>query len=1085
MRRWAGQARRHTLRLSHHGAHLLSEILVGILLVLALGVGGIAWRLSQGPWELPVLARALERAAAPGLALSIGHAALAWEGFARGGVAPLDIRLADVAVSGPGAPHRLAVPRAQVSLSVAALLTGQVRVRSLTVDAPALTLERDAAGNVRIARVGEAGENTPLGTIFASLAAPPGGNGPLSALRRMRLSDGSITFIDRRLGATWNARHLDLALRRAAGGGATATISGQMVIGSKTAAVQATATIPEGFGQPQAGPIEVTARSGAIVPADLAPLAPGVAHLAGVRVPVSASGALQLDAGLAIAGLDLAIHVGSGTVDVHGLAEPIAGADAHITGSPEHLAIDVQRLQVAPRGAPVTTLSGHAELTRDTGGYALTANARLDRLRFADIAQVWPQGVGGHTTESWLASNITAGEATDGQVALSARVAADFSAMTLETLAGGIVGKDLTVHWLAPIAPVEHVNARLAFETPDALTITATSGHQVGTDLAASQARMVISGLEEHDQFADIKVTLAGPAADVAAILGHPRLNLLARAHLALNDVQGQIAGTLHFPRLPLLAHLQADDVKVEATGTTKGLHLTGLVAGRNLDDGDFSFTVSNDGLTLDGSATIAGIAGQVKAALDFRAGSASQIIQQANVTGSATAAALAAAGIDTFGALKGPVVAQASWQRQRGGAGSLAFSADLAAASLTVPRLDWRKPAGTPATLQGRLLLAGERITALDGLALRGVGIDVAGRLAFAAGQPRQLVLDRLVWEPGTDASLALGFPPAPQGTWTIAVSGKRFDVSALLAPAKGTRGAQPATVRQPMARGPAWNATVDLQRLVTGAGLGLDNFTVRATSDGLRLIALDAGGMTGKAAFSASIARTAAGYAMHVSAGDAGALLAATRTTDSVLGGRLEVTAADPATSPLSDWSGTLTMHAFSVRNQPVLGKLLQAMTLYGVLDALRSKGVAFDTLIAPFHDRDETITLANARAFSASLGMTAKGTIDLGTNRCDVQGTLVPAYFFNTLLGRMPFIGPLFSPEKGGGLFAATYGVSGDCDDPSVGVNPLAALTPGFLRGVFGIFDEPATPATPATPGAPAAPAGKPPAAPNGNR
>jgi len=27
-----------------------------------------------------------------------------------------------------------------------------------------------------------------------------------------------------------------------------------------------------------------------------------------------------------------------------------------------------------------------------------------------------------------------------------------------------------------------------------------------------------------------------------------------------------------------------------------------------------------------------------------------------------------------------------------------------------------------------------------------------------------------------------------------------------------------------------------------------------------------------------------------------------------------------------------------------------------------------------------------------------------------------------------------------------------------DPAVTVNPLAALTPGFLRGVFGIFDTP---------------------------
>jgi hypothetical protein len=100
---------------------------------------------------------------------------------------------------------------------------------------------------------------------------------------------------------------------------------------------------------------------------------------------------------------------------------------------------------------------------------------------------------------------------------------------------------------------------------------------------------------------------------------------------------------------------------------------------------------------------------------------------------------------------------------------------------------------------------------------------------------------------------------------------------------------------------------------------------------------------------------------------------------------------------------------------------------------------------------------IELADARAFSASLGMTAKGRIDLGRRVFDVQGTVVPAYFINSLLGRVPLLGKLVSPETGGGLFAMSYGVKGPFDDPSVRVNPLSAVTPGFLRGLFGVFDS----------------------------
>jgi hypothetical protein len=71
--------------------------------------------------------------------------------------------------------------------------------------------------------------------------------------------------------------------------------------------------------------------------------------------------------------------------------------------------------------------------------------------------------------------------------------------------------------------------------------------------------------------------------------------------------------------------------------------------------------------------------------------------------------------------------------------------------------------------------------------------------------------------------------------------------------------------------------------------------------------------------------------------------------------------------------------------------------------------------------------------------------------------MTGTIVPAYFFNSMLGQLPLVGKLFSPEKGGGVFAARFGLNGNIDDPSVSINPISALTPGFLRGIFGVFDR----------------------------
>jgi hypothetical protein len=64
-------------------------------------------------------------------------------------------------------------------------------------------------------------------------------------------------------------------------------------------------------------------------------------------------------------------------------------------------------------------------------------------------------------------------------------------------------------------------------------------------------------------------------------------------------------------------------------------------------------------------------------------------------------------------------------------------------------------------------------------------------------------------------------------------------------------------------------------------------------------------------------------------------------------------------------------------------------------------------------------------------------------------------VPAYFFNSLPGRIPLIGELFSPQKGGGVFAANYSIDGKLADPDVSLNPLSALAPGVLRSFFDLF------------------------------
>ena len=86
---------------------------------------------------------------------------------------------------------------------------------------------------------------------------------------------------------------------------------------------------------------------------------------------------------------------------------------------------------------------------------------------------------------------------------------------------------------------------------------------------------------------------------------------------------------------------------------------------------------------------------------------------------------------------------------------------------------------------------------------------------------------------------------------------------------------------------------------------------------------------------------------------------------------------------------------------------------------------------------------------------------GTVTFPKRTLDLQGTLVPSYTLNHGLGNVPLVGKVLTGSDGGGLFAARYSIKGSDDAPDVSVNPLSFLTPGFLRGLFDVFDKPKNP------------------------
>ena len=133
------------------------------------------------------------------------------------------------------------------------------------------------------------------------------------------------------------------------------------------------------------------------------------------------------------------------------------------------------------------------------------------------------------------------------------------------------------------------------------------------------------------------------------------------------------------------------------------------------------------------------------------------------------------------------------------------------------------------------------------------------------------------------------------------------------------------------------------------------------------------------------------------------------------------------------------------------PLLAQLLAVSSITGIPELMSGEGIAFQELAIQLTKQPNRVEIIEAKASGLSVGMTAQGTIQGADDIADLTGTIVPIASVNRLFSAIPLIGDLVT-GGGGGLFAFTYRISGPLHNPSVSVNPLSVLAPGFVRNLF---------------------------------
>lgn len=765
------------------------------------------------------------------------------------------------------------------------------------------------------------------------------------------------------------------------------------------------------------------------------------ARFTGSSVPVSLRAAIWPGAELNIARAQVKVTLGPGHLGVGVNSLPIDSGGFSLKITPGTAALSGGFLDLSRSGAskPRMSFSGTAKLG---SLWNISVSASTDVVQAQDIATYWPPALI-PLTRKWVIGNITAGAARDASFVFSLTAPPDLGRLRLTGVSGGFSAQDLTLSWLKGVTPLTELNGRMVFQDLNNALVTADSARLGG--MVVTQGRMALSNMSvPAPTMGQLNVSLTGGVAAAIAVLNAPPLSLLRQAPPQLALATGNAAVTVE-ARIPFIKDLQLEDTALRVSADLSQTAFGSGVPGLAFSQGNGRLEATAQGLSAKADLQFAGQPARLYVRVGFSGKGGSEDLTLSSLAGPVLLRRL---GLDaSAGVAGGAVPYSLHITGAATGTQAMRLQADLTPAALRMAHLGWSKPAGAAGQLELTGTLGHGQLVALGSIDATAPGLNIQG-------QEQNGQMDFSTANIGrTMASGVLRPPTAADAAWAASFSGPMLDLRLR----GGNAAKQSSAASTPRATaapsGPLWRAQLTFEHLALAPAPApvLNGFSFNGSGQGGTL--LQGQGSVGDAAFSVAPAGPLRWHA-RVRAPDTGLLLRAMNAYGGLEGGALTLDADYGGATPAA---GQAVLTDFRLLKAPGFTKIMQALTLYGVPAAASGPGLSFARAVVPFSLEGQTLTLRGARAFSASLGFTASGRIGLDGGSLDVDTTVIPAYEINALLGKLPVVGGLFTAEKGGGLIAARVKITGTMAAPQVGLNPLSALTPGFLRGIFGLEDE----------------------------
>ncbi|TAN60627.1 MAG: DUF3971 domain-containing protein [Magnetospirillum sp.] len=1038
-----------------HGAvRSLFQLIGAVLAGLLIAVPVFVWRLGSGPVTLEFLTPYIEQALTArdgALSVRLDTTVLA----AGSGDRMLEIHAINVRAYMAGNDQPIAsVPDMGLSLSGRALMHGVIAPNSIRLTGARVRLLRDAGGALQWGIGGEVeadGEPpTDAGAVVAALKdamlGDPDPAKPGRALQVLSIRNADIMIVDRALGTTWHAPDTELSIRRVADGVLASGRAALDLAGEKGDLVLDAAY------HKADGAVDAGLRLGGIRPAVLARFGGPMAQLGVIDMPLAGTVRGRLSGAGDLERLAFDLSGGAGSLDLpapfsarHKVAS--ASLRGELSKSMTRLELTEARLDL---GGPSLTLAAVADgLGGDT---VVKAEGSLRDVPVDSVRDLWPVGLASNARD-WVVPNLSKGMVREASITVSARSASGrFDDVVIDHLGGEISPEGVTVDYLHPMPPAKNTAAVCTFDT-NSFRISLKAGEVYGLKL--KEGTIVLSGLDKEDQFADIELVINGPATDALRLIDNPPLRYAQALGIEPAKVGGDALAKVRL-KFPLLKALRLDDIGIKANATVTRVSIPKVMMGLDLDDGTLDLDVDAKGLDATGPVVLGTIPGSLVWRENFsvKAGPFRSRYQlKAPVVSEAQRKLLGLDGAPFVAPfVAGPIAADVTATFSDGGKGSIEAKLDLASSRMQLPGLGWTKEPGKPATAEVSVRLDHKLIASVPGFAVQAGDLDARGSVAFTVeGAARRIDFTRLAYG-RTNGEGTISLRPDKAGL-DIAFRGASFDAEPTFS--RDDARTQPDAEKPPPM---AVTANVKTMWLSEKGGLTNASASLQRDAEDWRTLTLK-GGLPGGKVFNASLQPSGPRRrTFSVTSDDAGAMFRAFDVYGTMSGGDLSVDGYIDDTKTEQPFIGTLKVSDYHVRNAPALARLLTVVAMTGIVDLLQGEGVGFSSLDVPFTLSDGLLEVRDGRAWGAALGLTAKGQIDLDHSRMALEGTVVPAYVLNSVLGNIPVLGWLITGgDKGGGVIAFNYSMKGPTADPSVVVNPLSALTPGFLRKLFNVFDD----------------------------